>query len=87
MKIKNNKFFVSPSDLNNFVACKYTVLNEIKYHNKEIRKSPDRANDKLWTPPRSARRRRGASAHHAGGLRVPAPRAGPVRDRAGSGAV
>ena len=48
MKIKNNKFFVSPSDLNNFVACKYTVLNEIKYHNKEIRKSPDRANDKLW---------------------------------------
>ena len=48
MKIKNNKFLVSPSDLNNFVACKYTVLNEIKYHNKEIRKSPDRANDKLW---------------------------------------
>ena len=48
MKIKNNKFFVSPSDLNNFVACKYTVLNEIKYHDKEIRKSPDRANDKLW---------------------------------------
>ena len=38
MKIKNNKFLVSPSDLNNFVACKYTVLNEIKYHNKEIRK-------------------------------------------------
>ena len=48
MKIKNDKFFVSPSDLNNFVACKYTVLNEIKYHNKEIRKSPDKANDKLW---------------------------------------
>ena len=48
MKIKKGKFFISPSDLNNFVACKYTALNEIKYHNKEIRKSPDRANDKLW---------------------------------------
>ena len=48
MKIKNSNFLISPSDLNNFIACKYTVLNEIKYHNKEIRKSPDRANDKLW---------------------------------------
>ena len=48
MKIKNNKFFISPSDLNNFVACKYTALNEIKFHNKEIQKSADKANDKLW---------------------------------------
>ena len=38
MKIKKGKFFISPSDLNNFVACKYTALNEIKFHNKEIKK-------------------------------------------------
>ena len=48
MKIKKGKFFISPSDLNNFVACKYTALNEIKYHNKEIKKNEDKANDKLW---------------------------------------
>ena len=48
MKIKNGKFFISPSDLNNFVACKYTALNEIKFHNKEIKKNEDKANDKLW---------------------------------------
>ena len=39
MKIKKGKFFISPSDFNNFVACKYTDLNEIKYHNKEIKKN------------------------------------------------
>ena len=48
MKIKKDKFFISPSDLNNFVACKYTALNEIKFHNKEIKKNEDKANDKLW---------------------------------------
>ena len=47
MKIKKGKFFISPSDLNNFVACKYTALNEIKYHNKEIKKNEDKANDIL----------------------------------------
>ena len=48
MKVKNNKFFTSPSDLNNFIACKYTALNEIKFHKKEIKKSNDKANDELW---------------------------------------
>ena len=48
MKIKKGKFFISPSDLNNFVACKYTALNEIRFHNKEIKKNEDKANDKLW---------------------------------------
>ena len=48
MKVKNNKFFISPSDLNNFIACKYTALNEIKFHNKEIKKNNDKANDELW---------------------------------------
>ena len=48
MKIKKGKFFISPSDLNNFVACKFTIKNEIKFHNKEISKIADRVNDKLW---------------------------------------
>jgi len=28
MKIQNKIFFTSPSDLNNFVACKYTVIKD-----------------------------------------------------------
>ena len=48
MKINKGKFFISPSDLNNFVACKFTIKNEIKFHNKEISKIADRVNDKLW---------------------------------------
>ena len=48
MKIIKNKFFISPSDLNNFVACKYTIKNEIKFLNKEITKNTDQVNDKLW---------------------------------------
>ena len=48
MKIDKGKFFISPSDLNNFVACKFTIKNEIKFHNKEISKIVERINDKLW---------------------------------------
>ena len=48
MKINKGKFFISPSDLNNFVACKFTIKNEIRFHNKEISKIADRVNDKLW---------------------------------------
>ena len=39
MKIKNKKILTSPSDLNNFVGCKYIVKNEIKFLNKEIQKN------------------------------------------------
>ena len=38
MKIIKNRFYTSPSDLNNFVSCKYLVKNEIKFLNKEIEK-------------------------------------------------
>ena len=48
MKLKNNKFFISPSDLNNFVACKYTTKNEIKFHKGEIRKNNEAVDSKLW---------------------------------------
>ena len=36
MKIKNKKFLTSPSDLNNFVICKYLIKNEIKFLNKKM---------------------------------------------------
>ena len=38
MKIIKDNFLISPSDLNNFVACKFTIKNEIKFHKKEITK-------------------------------------------------
>ena len=39
MKIKNKKYLTSPSDLNNFVSCKYLIQNEIKYLFKEIKRN------------------------------------------------
>ena len=48
MKIIDNKYLTSPSDLNNFVACKYTMKNEIKFHNKEIKKNDEKIDTKLW---------------------------------------
>ena len=33
MKIIKNKFYTSPSDLNNFVNCKYLIQNERKFLN------------------------------------------------------
>ena len=48
MKIIDNKYLTSPSDLNNFVACKYTIKNEIKFHNKEIKKNDEKIDTKLW---------------------------------------
>ena len=48
MRIEKNKFLISPSDLNNFISCKFTIKNEIKFHNKEITKSAPSVNDKLW---------------------------------------
>ena len=48
MKITKSRFLISPSDLNNFIACKFTIKNEIKFLNKEISKSEEKVNDKLW---------------------------------------
>ena len=47
MKIKNKKFLTSPSDLNNFVSCKYLIQNEIKYLYKEIKRNEESIDQKL----------------------------------------
>ena len=38
MKFKDKSILISPSDLNNFVICKYLIINEIKYLKKLIKK-------------------------------------------------
>ena len=48
MKIKKDKFLTSPSDLNNFVSCKYLIQNEIKFLKNEIRRNEDSIDQKLW---------------------------------------
>ena len=48
MKLAKSRFLISPGDLNNFIACKFTIKNEIKFINKEISKSEEKVNDKLW---------------------------------------
>ena len=42
MKITKSRFLISPGDLNNFIACKFTIKNEIKFLNKEISKSEEK---------------------------------------------
>ena len=48
MKKDNDKFLISPSDINNFVSCKYIFVNQIKFLNKEIKKQEESVNSKLW---------------------------------------
>tara|TARA_B110000093_G_scaffold124702_1_gene133527 strand:+ start:320 stop:478 length:159 start_codon:yes stop_codon:yes gene_type:complete len=38
MKIKNNQYLISPSDLNNFVTCKYIIKNNILFLTDKIKK-------------------------------------------------
>ncbi len=48
MKINNNNYLISPSDLNNFVSCKYLIKNEIKFLKKEISRNEESIDQKLW---------------------------------------
>ena len=48
MKIIKNKFYTSPSDLNNFVNCKYLIQNEIKFLNNKVKKNEETIDQKLW---------------------------------------
>ena len=48
MKFKDKSILISPSDLNNFVSCKYLIINEIKYLKKLIKKNEETIDQKLW---------------------------------------
>ena len=48
MKIENDRILISPSDINNFVSCKYIFKNELKFLNNEIRKKEESITSKLW---------------------------------------
>ena len=43
-----NKFYTSPSDLNNFVNCKYLIQNEINFLNNKVKKNEETIDQKLW---------------------------------------
>lgn len=48
MKIEKKKILISPSDINNFVSCKYIFKNQLKFLNNEIRKKEESITSKLW---------------------------------------
>ena len=47
MRIKNNQYLISPSDLNNFISCKYIFKNNIRFLNKEIEKKSETIDQKI----------------------------------------
>ena len=38
MKVKDSKVKYSPSDLNNFVNCKYHIYNDLVEHEQKLKK-------------------------------------------------
>ena len=48
MRIKKNQYLISPSDLNNFVTCKYIIKNNILFLNDKIKKKKPAADQKIW---------------------------------------
>ena len=47
MKIIKEKIFYSPTDLNNFVACKYHIKNDLTAKDKGLKKKEKSADLKL----------------------------------------
>ncbi|MDC0417827.1 TM0106 family RecB-like putative nuclease [Candidatus Pelagibacter sp.] len=48
MRVKKNQIFISPSDLNNFVSCKYHAFNDLNEHVKNLKKKDPSEDMKLW---------------------------------------
>ena len=48
MRVKKDQIFISPSDLNNFVSCKYHAFNDLNEHVKKLRKKDPSEDMKLW---------------------------------------
>jgi predicted RecB family nuclease len=48
MRVKKDQIFISPSDLNNFVSCKYHAFNDLNEHIKKLKKKEPSEDMKLW---------------------------------------
>ena len=48
MRVKQNQIYISPSDLNNFVSCKYHAHNDLNEHAKGLKKKEPSEDMKLW---------------------------------------
>ena len=48
MKVKDSKVKYSPSDLNNFVNCKYHIYNDLVEHDQKLKKKEPSEDVKLW---------------------------------------
>ena len=51
MKVRKDQIFTSPSDLNNFVSCKYHAFNDLNEHKDGLKKRSSRryeALDQVW---------------------------------------
>ena len=48
MRVKKDQIFISPSDLNNFVSCKYHAFNDLNEHVKKLKKKDPSEDMKLW---------------------------------------
>ena len=48
MRIKKDQIFTSPSDLNNFVSCKYHAFNDLHEYKNGLKKKEPPEDMKLW---------------------------------------
>ena len=48
MKVRKDQIFTSPSDLNNFVSCKYHAFNDLNEHKNKLKKKDPPEDMKLW---------------------------------------
>ena len=48
MRIKKDQIFTSPSDLNNFVSCKYHTFNDLHEYKNGLKKKEPPEDMKLW---------------------------------------
>ena len=48
MKVRKDQIFTSPSDLNNFVSCKYHAFNDLNEHKNGLKKKDPPEDMKLW---------------------------------------
>ena len=62
MKFKKDKIFTSPTDLNNFISCKYHAFNDLNEYKKALKKKEPSEDMKIW--------RRYGDEHEANHLKI-----------------